>query len=105
MHRSGYNSVNEVTGESYDHAGSRRKNKSSLQDTFEQILDGSLKNEIIEQIEEGKSAAKFEDGKLNNLLDNLRPACVKVLDSHIDRMIWKYKPKLQLAQEKVNRLQ
>ena len=27
------------------------------------------------------------------------------MDSHIDRLAWKYKPKLDLAQEKVNRLE
>ncbi len=34
---------------------------------------------------------------LDELVDNLGDACVKVMDSHIDKLAWKYKPKLALA--------
>ena len=34
---------------------------------------------------------------LDQMLDSLGEACVKVLDSHIDRLAWKFKPKLDLA--------
>ena len=42
---------------------------------------------------------------LDNMLDKLGDACVKVLDSHIDRLAWKFKPKLDLAREKVAKLE
>ena len=53
----------------------------------------------------GYRQVEAEKKPLDHLLDNLGDACVKVLDSHIDRLAWQFKPKLALAQEKVNKLE
>jgi len=59
----------------------------------------------LSQIKDGFEHVHEEKQPLDSLLDNLGNTCVKVMDSHIDRLAWKYKPKLDLAQEKVARLE
>ena len=42
---------------------------------------------------------------LDNYLENLELTCGQVRTTHRDRLVWKYKPKLDLAKEKVDKLE
>ena len=42
---------------------------------------------------------------LDNYLENLELTCGQVRSTHRDRLVWKYKPKLDLAKEKVDKLE
>ena len=79
--------------------------KSTIQSKLEDAPEGTVQHEILCQIDDGERRAVEEKQPLENLLDNLGDACVRVCDSNIDRLAWKYKPKLKSAQEKVARLE
>ena len=57
----------------------------------------STLEEIDSRMNYGYRQGENEKKPLDHLLDNLGDACVKVLDSHIDRLAWQFKPKLALA--------
>ena len=67
--------------------------------------NAEYQNLQMTNLQEIKALGEYHEKKVNNehlkpldqMLDSLGEACVKVLDSHIDRLAWKFKPKLDLA--------
>ena len=96
------------TGETFEVAASKRYMNAKPSNTLENVdlnLEGTVQYEIQAAKACGEKKANDAMKPLDYLLENLSDACVKVLDSHIDRLFWKFKPKLVLAQEKVARLE
>lgn len=84
---------------------SRVKKNAAMLDSIDLNLESTVTHEFQSRINYGYKQVMDEQKPLDNLLDNLGDACVKVLDSHIDRLAWQFKPKLALAQEKVQKLE
>ena len=57
-------------------------------DNIDLNLESTATHEIHSRINYGYKQVMDEQKPLDNLLDNLGDACVKVLDSHIDRLAW-----------------
>ena len=95
--------INQVESETTPMA-SPAKSRKNLDD-IDLTLISSIQHEIKSRCEYGRKKAEGERDNLEDFLDNLAENCVKVMDSHIDRLAWKYKPKLALAQEKVDKLE
>jgi len=56
-----------------------------------------LSLEIATRLDYGYKKVENEHKPLDHMLENLEEVCLKVMDSHIDRLAWKFKPKLILA--------
>lgn len=56
-------------------------------------------------IDYGYQKVERESVPLQEKIEELEKMCVSVIDSHIDRLAWKFKPKLNLAEEKVKQLE
>jgi len=103
-----YEALAEVhAGDNFEGAANKRlvKHSNSTLDTIDPSLESSAQNELKKQYLQGMHKVNAEKQPLDQLLDNLGDACVKVMDSHIDKLAWKYKPKLELAKEKVAKLE
>ena len=68
------------------------------------MLSSTAAHQIASRVQYGYKIVDEEKNPLDALLDNLGNVTGKVLDSHIDRLAWKYKPKLELARDKVQKL-
>ena len=97
--------MQQISGENFESTAHKRSKKLSMLDSIDQNRQVTSLEEIDSRMNYGYRQVEAEKKPLDHLLDNLDEACVKVLDSHIDRLAWQYKPKLALAQEKVNKLE
>ena len=69
------------------------------------IDNDELLHEFKSRIQYGKKKVDDEYMPLDNYLENLELTCGQVRSTHRDRLIWKFKPKLDLAKEKVDKLE
>lgn len=92
-------------GEGIDLTAASKRKKLSMLESVDTNKQFTTFDEIDSRMNYGYKQVAAEKKPLDHLLDNLDEACFKVLDSHIDRLAWQFKPKLALAQEKVAKLE
>lgn len=95
------------TSENFEGMAAKKvsKNISGDLNSIDLNMEATASQENKSTLEYGYQKVDKEKKPLDHMLDHLENVCTRVMESHIDRLAWKFKPKLSLAQEKVQKLE